>query len=50
MNIIVISINFTVKEFNKHYCILQYDDERTLKLYSFDKEYKTIKEYYEQSR
>jgi hypothetical protein len=43
---IVISINFTVKEFNEHYCVLQYDDDRTLKLYCFDKEYKLIKQPY----
>jgi hypothetical protein len=47
---IVIAINLTVKEFNEHYCVLQYDDDRTLKLYYFDKEYKLIKQHYEQSR
>jgi hypothetical protein len=47
---IVISINFIVKEFNEHYCVLQYDDDRTLKLYCFDKEYKLIKQHYEQPR
>ena len=48
--ILVVSLNFQVIEFNEHYCLLQYDEERLLKIYHFENDYKMIQKYYEQHR
>ena len=48
--VLIIAINLQVIEFNEHFCILKYDDDRKLKIYSFEQDYKIIKEYYEQPR
>jgi|LakMenE18May11ns_1017448.scaffolds.fasta_scaffold9794052_3 hypothetical protein len=38
-----LNINMKVLEYNEHYCILAYDNDRKIKLYSFEPEYKLIK-------
>ena len=48
--ILMIGLNFRVVEFNEHYCLLRYDEERVLKVYSFENDYKIIQKYYEQPR
>lgn len=43
---ICISLNFKVVEFNEHYCVVKYDNDRAFKLYSRDEDYKKIERYF----
>ena len=45
-----LNINMKVLEYNEHYCILAYDNDRKIKLYSFEPEYKLIKRFYDDTK
>ncbi len=43
--VIVLDIKCMVVEFNEHYCVVQYDNDRKLKFYKRDEVYTTVENY-----